>query len=144
VVRRVVRAIRRFDRFMDLTLFAGMEVSALAVPTLWFLLFARPAEAVALSALTALCATPLAVAAFRGGYVGGARWPTPGHLGTLAGRSAYYSLVVGGGTYLGVAANLRWESFALGVLVPAVACAVAVSALPRAFRAFARLSRLSL
>ncbi|ELZ34992.1 hypothetical protein C474_01487 [Halogeometricum pallidum JCM 14848] len=140
----MARAIRRFDRYLSRSLTAGMEVSALAVPTLWFLLFARPAEAVALSALTALCATPLAVAAFRGGYVSDARWPAPGHLGTLAGRSAYYSLVVGGGTYLGVAAQLRWESFALGVVVPAVACVVAVSALPRAFRAFARLSRLSL
>ncbi|MDS0294826.1 hypothetical protein [Halogeometricum luteum] len=144
MVRRAAGTIRRFDRYLNQSLTAGMEVSTLAVPTLWFLLFARPAEAVALSALTALCATPLAVAAFRGGYVGGAQWPAPGHLGTLAGRSAYYSLVVGGGTYLGVAANLHWGSFALGVLVPAVACAVAVSALPRAFRSLARLSRLSL
>jgi hypothetical protein len=144
VVRRALAAIRRFDRYMDQTLFAGMEVSTLAMPALWCLLFARPAEAVSLSALAALCASPLAVAAFRGGYVGDARWPSPGHFGTLAGRSAYYCLVLGGATYLGVLTQLLWGSFALGILVPAAACAVALSALPRTFRAFARFSRTTL
>ncbi|SFR53752.1 hypothetical protein SAMN04487947_2065 [Halogeometricum rufum] len=137
-------AIRRVDRYLDLTFFAGMEISALVVPTLWMLLAARPAEAVSLSAMTALCVSPFAVAAFRGGYVGDATWPSPGHFGTMPARSAYYSLVVAGATYLGVGAQLVWGSFVPGVLVPAVVCAAALSAMPRVLRTTARVARLSL
>jgi hypothetical protein len=59
-------------------------------------------------------------------------------------RAAYYSLVVAGATYLGVGAQLVWGSFVPGVLVPAVVCAVALSALPRALRVTARVARVSL
>lgn len=121
-----------------------MEVWTLVVPTLWFLLAARPAEAVSLSAMTTVCVSPFAVAAFRGGYVGGGRWPKPGHYGTLAARSAYYSLVVGAATYLGVVSQVRWGSFLLGIVVPAVVCVAALAALPRVLGAFARLSRVRL
>lgn len=137
-------AMRRFDRFLDLTFFAGMELSTLTLPTLWFLLVAEPAEAVSLSALTALCASPVAVAVLRGGYVGAASWPSPGHLGTIPARSAYYSLVLGAATYLGVVVQLRWGSFLLGMAVPAGTCAVSLPALPRVLESLSRASQASL
>lgn len=145
VRRAVAGAIRRFDRFLDLTFFAGMEVSTLVLPTLWLLLFARPADAVSLSAMTALCVSPPAVAAFRGGYVGAAAasWPSPGDFGTMPARSAYYSLVVAAATYLGVVVNLHVGAFVLGVVVPAAVCVAGLAALPRVLETLFLASRLS-
>ncbi|MFK5604702.1 MULTISPECIES: hypothetical protein [Haloferax] len=56
-------ATKRVDSWLDRVFFAAWEVSVLAIPTLWFLLFATPRAAVSLSGLTALAASAVGVGA---------------------------------------------------------------------------------
>jgi len=121
----------RFERWLDFVFWAGMELSVLANPTLLLLLGARPPEAVALSALTTLVVGSAAIGTYRGGYVGSADWPRPGDLGTMAGRSAYYSVVVGAATYAGVEANVLTGIVWAGIAVPAVFAVLVLAPLPR-------------
>jgi hypothetical protein len=139
VVQNSERSVlERVDGWFDQFFFAGWEVSVLVIPTLWLLLAVDNQEAVSLSALTGLVALSAAVGTFRGGYVGDGRWPKPGHLGTLAARSAYYSLVLAAATFLGVEAQLSVPVWWVGIAVPAVVAGAGVAFLPRALRALYR------
>ncbi|UVE51916.1 hypothetical protein KU306_14145 [Haloferax larsenii] len=137
------KTIKRVDRWLDQVFFAAWEVSVLVIPTLWMLLAATPHEAVSLSGLTALGVSSLAVGTFRGEYVPTGSWPRPGHLSTLPVRSAYYSLVVGGTSLLGAAAQVHFETFWVGVLVPTVVATGSLSLLPAVVAAVERIARAS-
>ena len=130
VRRRLSKATKRVDNWLDQVFFAAWEVSVLAIPTLWFLLFATPQEAISLSGLTALVVSAAAVGTFRGGYVATGSWPRPGHLTTLPIRSAYYSLVVGVTTLLGAAVQVEFGSAWAGIVVPAVVTIGALALVP--------------
>jgi hypothetical protein len=131
----------RLDRFLDHLFFGALEVCVLSIPVLLMLLVATPPEAVSLSAMTSLSAASLTVALLRGGYVGSADWPRPGEVGSFPGRAAYYGLVVGGGTYVGVQAQLLTDAFWTGVLVPAVVVVGLVALLPPVLDGLMRASR---
>jgi hypothetical protein len=131
----------RLDRFLDYLFFGALEVCVLTLPVLLALLVATPPAAVSLSAMTALGAGSLTVAILRGGYVGDRDWPRPGEIGSLPGRSAYYSLVVGGSTYGGVQAQLLTGSALAGVGVSTVVAVALVALLPPALDGLMRASR---
>ncbi|MGB9955722.1 hypothetical protein ACOZ4B_04945 [Haloferax prahovense] len=135
---------KRVDRWLDQVFFAAWEVSVLAIPTLWFLLFATPRAEVSLSGLTALAASAVAVGSFRGGYVGTGSWPRPGHLPTLPIRSAYYSLVVGGTALLGAFAQTELGAFWPGIVVPAVVGVGALALVPVVLVGTERVARVTL
>jgi hypothetical protein len=118
------------DRWLDHVFFAGMEVCILTVPVLLLLLSARPPAAVSLSGLAALTASATAIGTYRGGFVGEAGWPRPGHVGTVAGRAAYYGLVLGVATFLGVEGQLLAGHFAPGILLPWSVAFLALAPLP--------------
>jgi hypothetical protein len=118
------------QRWLDDVFWAGMELSVLAIPALLLLLGATPAGPVALSALSATITGSAAVATFRGNYVGAAEWPPAGDVYSMAGRSAYYSLVVAAGTFLGVTVNVALGSYWAGVLVPLAVVPAALAPLP--------------
>ncbi|KAB1189249.1 MULTISPECIES: hypothetical protein [Haloferax] len=134
---------KRVDRWLDQVFFAAWEVSVLAIPILWMLLAATPPEAVSLSGLTALTVSAAAVGTYRGEYVSTGSWPRPGHLPTLPVRSAYYSLVVGGTSLLGAAAQVHFGWFWAGVIVPAVVVTGALALLPFVVEAVERVARLT-
>ncbi|MFK8213712.1 hypothetical protein [Haloferax volcanii] len=142
--RGLSEATKRVDRWLDRVFFAAWEVSVLAIPTLWFLLFATPRAAVSLSSRTALAASAVAVGTFRGGHVRTGSWPRPGHLPTLPIRSAYYSLVVGGTALLGAFAQTELGAFWPGVIVPAVVGVGALALLPLVLVGTERVARLTI
>jgi hypothetical protein len=118
------------DRWLDHVFFAAMEVSTLVLPVLLLMLGAPPPSETSLAALSALAATVVAVATFRGGYLGRGGWPRPGHLGTMAGRAAVYAGVVAVGTYVGVWAQLVTGAFWTGILGPVAVAFPTLSRLP--------------
>lgn len=133
--------IQRVDRWLDYTFFAAMEVNVLVVPVLWFLVVAAHPAEVSLSALTTLAVASVTVGTFRGGYVDVGWWPKPGHLATLPVRSAYYGLVVGVATYVGVHAQLLTGSPWPGIGVPAVVSVAVLVPFPRVLSCFERLAQ---
>ncbi|WP_396612348.1 hypothetical protein ACH9L7_03455 [Haloferax sp. S1W] len=137
----IAKTVNRVDRWLDQVFFAAWEVSVLVIPTLWFLLAATPHGAVSLSGLTALAVSAAAVGTFRGEYVSTGPWPRPGHLSTLPVRSAYYSLVVGGTSLLGAAAQVHLGTFWVGILVPAVVATGLLALLPAVVDAVERVAR---
>lgn len=123
--------VARFDRWLDCVFFGAMEVTTLSLPVLWFLLFAPNPVEVSLSAMTTLTVAPAVVGTCRGGYVDVGAWPTPGNLGTMPIRSAYYSLVVGAATFVGVQVQLLSGSPWPGIGVPTLITALALVPVPR-------------
>ncbi|MFC4552650.1 MULTISPECIES: hypothetical protein [Halorussus] len=121
-----------FERFLDYVFFAGLEISILSVPALYALLYAEPKGPVALAGLTAIVASTLAAALFRGGWVdlGVGEWPRPGDPYTLPVRSAYYSATVAIAAYVGAFANVETGVPAAGIAAAAVVCAASMTALP--------------
>ncbi|WP_411966749.1 hypothetical protein [Haloferax sp. YSSS75] len=138
------KTIKRVDHWLDQVFFAAWEVSVLVIPTLWLLLAATPPEAVSLSGLTALVASAAAVGTYRGQYVATGTWPRPGHLPTLPLRSAYYSLVVGGTSLLGAAAQVHSGWFWVGIVVPAIVVTGALALLPVVVQTVERTARLTM
>ncbi|WP_410767184.1 hypothetical protein [Haloferax sp. DFSO60] len=133
----------RVDRWLDQVFFAGWEISVLVIPTLWFLIFAEPPEAVSLSGITALITSSAAVGTFRGGYIDTGSWPRPGHLPSLPARSAYYSLVVGGSAMLGAMAQVELGSFWVGIVIPTVATILSLALVPRVLAQLQRVARVA-
>lgn len=131
----------RVDRWLDYVFFAGMEVTVLVLPVLWWLLVAAHPAEVSLSAMTTLTVASAAVGTFRGGYVDVGSWPTPGNLGTLPIRSAYYSLVLGVATFVGVQVQLFSGSPWPGIGVPALLAWIALLPLPRVLRGLEAVAR---
>jgi hypothetical protein len=129
------------ERWLDFVFWGGMELSVLANPALLVLLGATPPGPIALSALTALVVGSASIGSYRGGYVGSTDWPRPGDFGTMAGRSAYYSIVVAAATYAGAEANVATGLFWAGVFVPAVLAAATLAPLPRVLDDLRQLSR---
>jgi hypothetical protein len=115
---------------MDHVFFAGMELCMLTVPVLLLLLSATPPAAVSLSGLAALTASATAVGTYRAGVLGQAGWPRPGHVGTVAGRAAYYGLVLAAATFTGVQGQLLVGHFLPGILLPWSVSFVALAPLP--------------
>ncbi|WP_228546413.1 hypothetical protein [Halegenticoccus tardaugens] len=134
----------RVERWLDYVFFAGMEVCVLGMPALFLLLFAPNPVAVSLSATAALVATVLAVGTFRGGYVGDGRWPAAGDLVTLPIRSAYYSGLLGLGSYLGGAAQLATGRWWVGVVVPVALIPALLAPLPRVLAGVRRTAKWSM
>jgi hypothetical protein len=132
--------IARIDRFMDHTFFAAMEVNVLVIPVLWLLLVAAHPAAVSLSAMTTLAAASVVVGTLRGGYVDVGWWPRPGHIATLPLRAAYYGVLVGTATYLGVQAQLVTGSPWPGVGVPTVVSVLLLVPFPWLLVRFERLA----
>lgn len=133
--------LQRFDRWLDHTFFAAMEVNVLVLPVLWFLLVAAHPAEVSLSAMTALVVASVAVGTFRGRYVDVGWWPKPGHFATLPLRAAYYGVVVGAATYVGVQAQLFTGSPWPGVGVPAVVSVAVLWPFPWVLGRIERLAR---
>ena len=133
--------IERVDRFLDCTFFAAMEVNVLVIPVLWLLVVAAHPVEVSLSAMTTLAAASVVVGTLRGGYVDVGWWPKPGHLGTLPVRAAYYGVVVGIATYVGVQAQLATGSPWPGVGVPVVVSALVLLPFPWFLSRFERLAK---
>jgi hypothetical protein len=133
--------IQRLDRFLDYTFFAAMEVNVLVIPVLWLLLVAAHPAEVSLSAMTTLSVASLAVGILRGRYVDVGWWPKPGHLATLPVRAAYYGVVVGVATYVGVAVQLATGSPWPGIGVPAVLSVLVLLPFPWFLSRFERLAK---
>ncbi|WP_101297909.1 hypothetical protein [Halegenticoccus soli] len=129
-------ATARFERLLDHVFFAAMEVSVLGLPALYLLLFAPNPVEVSLSATTALAATTVGVAVFRGRYVDVGRWPSPGDPVTMPIRSAYYGGVLGVGSFLGGAVQLTTGLWWPGVVLPAVLAPGLLAPFPRLLARF--------
>ena len=132
---------QRIDRYLDHTFFAAMEVNVLVIPVLWLLLVAAHPAEVSLSAMTTLAAASVAVGTLRGRYVDVGWWPKPGHLATLPVRAAYYGVVVGSATYVGVQAQLVTGSPWPGIGVPAVVSVLVLLPFPWFLSRFERLAK---
>jgi hypothetical protein len=132
---------QRVERFLDYAFFAAMEVNVLVIPVLWLLLLAAHPAEVSLSAMTTLTVASLVVGVFRGQYVDVGWWPRPGHLATLPVRAAYYGVVVGGATFVGVQAQLLTGSPWPGIGVPVVVSILVLVPFPWLLSRFETLSK---
>lgn len=133
-----------FERWLDYVFFAFLEVSVLTLPVLLLLTGLPNQNAVSLSALSALASVGFGVGSFRGQYVDVGKWPRPGDFVTIPFRSAYYGLVLGVGTWAGVAGAVSTTLWWVGVLVPFLLVEPLLALFPWTVRRVQRVSTWSL
>lgn len=122
----------RFERWLDYVFFALLEICVLPIPVLTYLTSVPNQDAVSLSALAAMGAATVSVGSFRGQYVDVGRWPKPSDFVSMPFRAAYYGLVIGGGTWLGVVTRTTAGAWWVGVAVTVVVVVVTLGTYPRA------------
>lgn len=141
LAKRYRAVVATLDEWLDYVTFAGIEVWTLGTPVLLALLAAGPRSEVAVAGLAAMTATPAVVATYRGGFAGVAPWPRASDLPSAPGRAAYYGLVLGGSTWVGVQAQLFSGSIWAGVFATPMVAALALAPLPIVLAGLRRLSR---